>query len=50
MDSFAVNLGPLEIGIFAIAVYDIVITTQKFSLVGGHRFFAAEWTFGHRFT
>jgi len=36
LHSFALDFCPLEIYVFAIAIYRIVIATQKFALIGHH--------------
>ena len=44
LDAFAVKVSPLKIHVFAVAVDGIIITAQKFALVGHHRFFSAVRT------
>ena len=44
MHSFAVDFSPLKIHIFAVAIDRIIITAQKFALIGHHRFFPASRT------
>lgn len=46
-DSFAGDKSPLEIGVFAVAVYGIIIAAQEFAFVCHHRFFAATGTTSH---
>lgn len=42
LEALAVNFGPLEVHLFAVAIDGIVITTQKFAFVGHHGFFTAS--------